>query len=513
MFKKSIIHKQIDLFTSHGTMMSGREAKHFSDSKAWHNQFFRNVTSNIDEEVFAPLFSSGKDKGKDGRPNASVRVLVGMMILKEGVGCSDEQLYECCQYHALYRAALGLVNMDDDLPSLSSYYNLRRAICEYEEQHNVNLFDKCFKSITKAQAIEYKVTGKSVRMDSKLISSNIAWCSRYEIIHATFVKCVSKDDAMMLESQMERQQALELLGEDATKTVFHTGSEALSNRLLMLGIIIDHILALNPNGMDLLRRVFNEQFEKAADGAVSVRDKKSISADSVQNPNDPDAGYRSKGGKKTKGFVTNITETTDREAAPSLITDVQVEKATTADNTFVRQGIEGTKEVTGTDVEKVHADGAYQSEANRKLAASETDGFEFVANGIQGKKSRFDLMLEDDGTLAVTDKATGEKVEVLTTRSGNKWKTRVFNKKGEHVWRYFDHDTIERARVRREVEAISIEERNKRNNVEASIFQYCFHTRNNKTRYRGLFKHTMQALARCAWINMRRLFLFDLQLA
>jgi hypothetical protein len=50
-------------------------------------------------------------------------------------------------------------------------------------------------------------------------------------------------------------------------------------------------------------------------------------------------------------------------------------------------------------------------------------------------------------------------------------------------------------------------------NVEATIFQYCFLTRNNKTRYRGLFKQTLQALARCAWINMRRLFLFDVNAA
>lgn len=49
----------------------------------------------------------------------------------------------------------------------------------------------------------------------------------------------------------------------------------------------------------------------------------------------------------------------------------------------------------------------------------------------------------------------------------------------------------------------------KRNNVEATIFQYCFHTRNNKTRYRGLLKHKLQAFARGLWINMRRLFIFD----
>ena len=34
----------------------------------------------------------------------------------------------------------------------------------------------------------FKVSGRSVRMDSKQIGSNIAWYSRYEIVHATLRK-------------------------------------------------------------------------------------------------------------------------------------------------------------------------------------------------------------------------------------------------------------------------------------------------------------------------------------
>ena len=63
--------------------------------------------------------------------------------------------------------------------------------------------------------------------------------------------------------------------------------------------------------------------------------------------------------------------------------------------------------------------------------------------------------------------------------------------------------------IRRKVESIPLEERKKRNNVEAAMFLYGFHTRNNKTRYHTLLKHGLQAIARCAWINMHRLFWFD----
>ena len=94
-----------------------------------------------------------------------------------------------------------------------------------------------------------------------------------------------------------------------------------------------------------------------------------------------------------KGFATDITETCDEEGRPNLITDVQVKPANKADNTFLRDALKKTKDVTGNKVDKLHADGAYQSKDNRELAADKENGFDFVANGIQGKPSRFDLDL------------------------------------------------------------------------------------------------------------------------
>ena len=159
----------------------------YDEESAWHNKFYKQVTSKVDEDIFKPLHTTERDDNRVGRPNASIRILVSMMILKEGCGCSDEQLYEQCRFNLLYRRALGMVTLDEQCPAIDSYYGFRRKICEYEEQKGVNLFDKCFKQITKAQAIEYRISGKAIRMDSKLISSNIAWYSRYEIIHATLL--------------------------------------------------------------------------------------------------------------------------------------------------------------------------------------------------------------------------------------------------------------------------------------------------------------------------------------
>ena len=510
MFKKSTTNKQLDLFTTASSLMCKREGKQYDDDTEWHMQFYHNVTCNIEEEVFRPLFSE-----KMGCPTKSIRQLVAMSILKEGAGCSDETLYENCRFNLLWRAALGLFNIDDQCPAISSYYHLRELICDYEEtsEGHENLYEKCFQKLTAAQCKAYKVSGKTVRMDSKLISSNIAWYSRYEIIHKTLLMSVGKDEPSRISDQMARLKAEEFLAEDAAKTVYRTDIETLVKRLLDLGIVISHILKTHAETeLALLRRVFHEQYDVTEDGTITVREKKLIAASSVQNPNDPDATYRSKGGKKVKGYATNITETCDEEGRPNLITDVQVAPATTADNSFVKDAVKNTREVTGNKVDKVHADGAYQSKDNRELAAGKENGFDFVANGIQGKPARFDLALQEDGTLEVTDKQTEEVVTAIKVRDG-KWKIPVKTRDGKDTYRYFDKASVERSKVRRQTESIPWDERKKRNNVEASIFQYCFHTRNNKTRYRGLIKHTLQAIARCAWINMRRLFLYDTEMS
>ena len=107
-------------------------------------QFYRNVTCNIDEEVFRPLFDE-----KIGCPTKAIRQLVAMSILKEGAGCSDETLYENCRFNLLWRAALGLFIIDDQCPAISSYYHLRELICDYEEtsEEHENLYEKCFQKL------------------------------------------------------------------------------------------------------------------------------------------------------------------------------------------------------------------------------------------------------------------------------------------------------------------------------------------------------------------------------
>ena len=113
--------------------------------------------------------------------------------------------------------------------------------------------------------------------------------------------------------------------------------------------------------------------------------------------------------------------------------------------------------------------------------------------------------------IASSQRTTAE-VQTAIPVKQDQWKIPVESSNGKRTWRYFTKEQVDKDEVRKKVESIPFEERKKRNNVEATMFQYSFHTRNNKTRYRTKIKHTLQAIARCAWINMRRLFLYDLEM-
>ena len=87
---------QSDLSSGFEAHMKVSRKKQLNDPKAWHNLFFRHITAQIDETPYGVLFDE-----HTGRPNAPVRQLVAMMILKEGHGWSDAGLFEHGRFNLL----------------------------------------------------------------------------------------------------------------------------------------------------------------------------------------------------------------------------------------------------------------------------------------------------------------------------------------------------------------------------------------------------------------------------
>ncbi len=358
----------------------------------------------IDESMYSVLFNDTM-----GAPNSPISVLVSMMILKEAFGWSDSQLYEQCEFNLLVRAALGLVNINDSVPVESTYYLFRKRIYDHQRLSDEDLMEKVFKNITCEQIKTFGVKGDYIRMDSKLIGSNIAMYSRYEVVHQTlskFFKSIDPGIPVKL-SREEREQLALILEEEANKTVYNSTRSELYARLQNLGIIIFKTLKrykrfAETGPYQLLERVFTEQYKVLPASQVELRPKEEITSDSLQSPHDPDCSYRHKGDQKVKGYSVNITETASDQPL-NLITSVEVEKANTPDTQFVEPAITKTIEVTDQKIEKVFADGAFQSPANDACC----EGIDMVFTGIQGAPSRYDLEMTPQGLL-VTDTKTGE---------------------------------------------------------------------------------------------------------
>lgn len=504
MFRKTNKEKQIDLFGGVPSILDGGSLKQYSDDSHWHNQFRKQVLTRIDETVFKVLFNE-----TTGAPNTSISLLVGMMILKEAFGWSDSQLFEQSRFNLLVRSALGLFNLNDTLPVESTYYLFRKRIYEHQHQSDEDLMEKTFKGITSGQIQEFEVNGRSIRMDSKLLGSNIAYYSRYEIIHHTFCqfyKTLNKQEKSRL-STLDKEQFKQLTKEEPQKTIYRNTREEVKSRLHSIGIlvykIVNTFIGHQSDQYQLLCRVFNEQYKVAEDQQVQLRPREEIASDSVQSPHDPDSAYRNKGDQKVKGYSINITETTSDGDSLDLITDVIVEKANVPDTEFVQPAIESTTEVTRQEVEKVYADGAYQSPVNDECC----ENIDMVFTGIQGAPSRYDLEMTSTG-LIVTDTQTGECIQAVLAKKRKTSKEDRWRIKTSDSYKYFSQQAIRTSELRRTIKQRPLEELHKRNNVEATIFQLSCLIRNNKTRYRGQFKQKVWAYCRCLWINLVRIINF-----
>ena len=522
MFKKSDSYQQLDIFSSPTEYFKGPKKKNYLKNDSWHNQFRNHVVMRVDESIFSVLYTEG-----NGAPNASIRVLVGMMILKEGQGWSDRQLFYECGYNLLTRSALGLMSLEDAEPVPSTYYLFRRKLVEYAREHGEDLFKKCQAQITRDQILEFNVEGKQVRMDSKLIGSNIAWYSRYELIHETlrlfitereehiFKKSLSKEMFSLIES---------IRSEKGNKVVYRSTKAEIDARFVELGKLMYQFIELFKRydyGMyGTLKTVFEQQYSVSSEKIILPLENEKVSAQSIQSPHDTDCHYRNKDGNKVKGYSVNVTETCDQakeEGVPvlNLITDTEVNVVSTPDNSFLEPALEHTQEIIPDKIEKVYADGAYHSEHNQEYCQNNEHNIDLVLTAMQGAEPRYELSLDeqDENNLIVTDKKTGitvqaQQVKPRKDQTQKKWKIKT--EKGDY--RYFDENSLRASALRQKLRKIPIEETNIRNNVEASIFQLGYHYPNDKSRYRTLIKHKLWAYSRSLWINFVRIVRYITQI-
>lgn len=498
MFRCSSSSSQIDLFSNVEQFLRARDQEKLNDPNAWHNVFLDQVTRGIPEERFAELFDE-----ENGRPNAPIRMLAAMLILKEGFGWSDEQLFEAVRFNLLVRRALGLLNLTDEVPVESTYYLFKQRLYRYQLEAGVNLLHEMFQELTRDQAKRLGVVGEKLRMDSTLIESNLATCTRLQLIIGClqeFYKGLTEEQKASL-GPADRALLERLCAKRPSQIVYGLEEAAKKTWLGDFGVLLVRLhrnKRLHPSPRyGLIERLLLEQYQLEGTGEeqrLAPKPAKEISADSLQSPHDEEAAYRKKKDQRVRGYSANVTETCGEEL--NLILDVQIEPATTADNTYLKGAVENSEAVLGGRAGEISADGAYYSGQNETYAKEQAKAIHYT--GFPGKAGRYDYERTAEGVVVI-DRLSGER------QIAEQYKPGRYRFCAEGTWRYLTDKDIDTAQCRRRTEDLPRELLNRRCNVEATIFQLCYHTNNKKLKYRGRFAATLWALSRAAWINMRRI--------
>ena len=122
MFKKNPAEKQFSLIEPYYHLPKYvRDALHNS----WAEHFFRSIFSKIDESRFAVLYSENYS-----RPNAPVNVVVGLLMLKELNGWTDEDTIAALYFDYRVQYALGISDFDKERICINTLGNFMVTLAE-----------------------------------------------------------------------------------------------------------------------------------------------------------------------------------------------------------------------------------------------------------------------------------------------------------------------------------------------------------------------------------------------
>ena len=381
--------QQLSLFDSL-CFLSERKLKMLN--RSWAKAFSDHIFVNIDEMIFAPLYS----EKTNSRPNAPINVIVGALILKELTGLTDDEIREECEFDFRFQYALHTTSFEEQPISDRTFSRFRERVAAYELTTEIDLVHDCVVSLAEEIRKFMDIDPNIKRMDSMMIESNIRHMGRLELLYtclANLVKAIHRDGHVEILDGLEHYAD----PNDRSRIVYYEKDTPVKERLQK---VIDDAVRLLPlcgeeykstEDYQLLLRAIQEQTTLDDDGNHRPKKKgEGMDSSSLQNPSDPDAAYRKKAGKEHHGYAANLTETVD--ANGSVVTDYQYDANTRSDSSFIKETIKNAEPTEETTA--IITDGAYSGEEIRQPAAEKNIGV--LTTGLLGRKpnpilSQFEL--------------------------------------------------------------------------------------------------------------------------
>jgi hypothetical protein len=198
----------------------------------------------------------------------------------------------------------------------------------------------------------------------------------------------------------------------AGQYVYRMKREEVGGRLQEIGEFMQRLLVeLKPGYAaeavyQVLERVFGEHFQVQPETTaplppVAAKPDETLSATSLQSPDDLEATYREKRSQGYQGYVANLTETCDQENKLQLITKVQTAANSVDDSQLLAEALPNLKE--RTDVKTVYTDGGHGGPVAD--AVLQEQRVEQVQTAIRGRSpnpaklhlANFPINLNEDG--------------------------------------------------------------------------------------------------------------------
>lgn len=388
--------------------------------KHWSEQYRTHALGLIDEKLFAKYFHPD-----NGRPNASIRMVFSVILLKEMFDLTDQEALEQLEWNHAWHNALD-ITADEAHLCQKTLHNHRKLLCSDDE--GMALFEQTTARLVAAAGLKTR----RQRLDSTHVVSNIKLLTRLGLFVQTLTQFLTalrkghprlckRIPAEVLERYLDREGYFSDVKSSEGQRRLQQVAQDIWCVVRTLG---DHKKVRRMPEYALVDRLFHEQCkvpEEAEPQEVVLMERPT--SGSLQSPADPDATY----GHKGKGYEAQLAETCDPDNPFEVVTAVHVNGANESDQHQVETVLDQTERTCGAVPEQLYADAGYGSGEN--IVAARDRGTELVAP-IGSKES-------DKGTLELNRfdfDATGEHLRRCPAGQAPRAHSTTRGGKTRHAW-------------------------------------------------------------------------------
>ena len=513
MFRKNSDHEQMDIFEYD---LSSSDQIRQMIYKTEEYAFYKLIFRNIDEEKFSCLYCDD-----NGRPNSPVNGMVSALILKERKNWSYSELFKQLHFNLAVRSAIGLFQIGSVSFNEATLFNFQNRLKDYYNKTGINLFELVFDQLNKQQLKELKLKTNIARTDSFMINSNIRQYGRLQLLLEVilrFYRILSESDKSSFSQEYGKYTE-----QSCEHYLYHLKGSDLSHEFEKITEIYYwlhlHFSASygDKKEYQIFQRVYEEHFKLSEEDKLELLPSSEMKSDSLQSPDDEEATFRRKKGKDYHGFSGNVVETCHPDNLLDLIVDVAIRPNNVDDSVILNERLENLNE-KHPELEELHFDGAYGSEANDEVF--EKQEITPVQTAVRGQEGAAEMTIEETspdqyevscpGSQRVKSKPTKRRYKVqfdekICSSCPHSSRCPAIEQKRYRVY-YFSRQDYLRKRRHRQVLKLPPERSNLRSNVEATMFEFVQQTSNHKLKVRGYFKASLFVFSKAIGINFGRIF-------